>query len=132
MTLGQLERLAVDVGALVRQRVTMVFQSGALFDSLTVAENILFSLELREDYDADSRHEVVDGLLSLVGLQDYGDSLPLGRYRLHARGAAMTTSGVVSYEISSTPFDVIAAPPGPRSVATRTASKRCCRCPICC
>ena len=26
----------------------MVFQSGALFDSLTVAENILFSLELRE------------------------------------------------------------------------------------
>src|SRR6267154_6864850 len=27
----------------VRKRVTMVFQSGALFDSLTVAENILFS-----------------------------------------------------------------------------------------
>ncbi|HET8546984.1 MAG TPA: ATP-binding cassette domain-containing protein, partial [Bryobacteraceae bacterium] len=33
----------------IRKRVTMVFQSGALFDSLTVAENILFSLELRED-----------------------------------------------------------------------------------
>src|SRR3954465_5629199 len=35
----------------VRRKVTMVFQSGALFDSLTVAENISFSLELREDYD---------------------------------------------------------------------------------
>src|SRR5439155_14326848 len=29
----------------VRRKVTMVFQSGALFDSLTVAENVLFSLE---------------------------------------------------------------------------------------
>src|SRR5436189_6040782 len=33
----------------VRRKVTMVFQSGALFDSLTAAENVLFSLELRED-----------------------------------------------------------------------------------
>src|SRR5207302_9768691 len=29
----------------VRRRVTMVFQSGALFDSLTVGENIAFPLE---------------------------------------------------------------------------------------
>src|SRR5436305_14832707 len=35
----------------IRRKVTMVFQSGALFDSLTVGENILFSLELREDYN---------------------------------------------------------------------------------
>ncbi len=35
----------------IRKKVTMVFQNGALFDSLTVAENILFSLELRDDYD---------------------------------------------------------------------------------
>jgi phospholipid/cholesterol/gamma-HCH transport system ATP-binding protein len=60
----------------IRRRVTMVFQSGALFDSLTVAENILFSLELREDYDASLRDEVVQGLLELVGLEDHGDSLP--------------------------------------------------------
>ena len=33
----------------IRRKVTMVFQSGALFDSLTVAENVLFSLELRQD-----------------------------------------------------------------------------------
>src|SRR5260370_30547086 len=35
----------------IRRKVTMVFQSGALFDSLTIGENVLFSLELREDYD---------------------------------------------------------------------------------
>src|SRR6266704_7197142 len=33
----------------IRRRVTMVFQSGALFDSLTVAENIAFPLEKRTD-----------------------------------------------------------------------------------
>src|SRR6266536_5017859 len=46
----------------IRKKVTMVFQSGALFDSLTVAENVLFSLELREDYDVQNKEDVVDGL----------------------------------------------------------------------
>ena len=46
----------------IRKKVTMVFQSGALFDSLTVAENILFSLELRSDYDEKNKEDVVDGL----------------------------------------------------------------------
>src|ERR1700749_1818307 len=35
----------------IRKKVTMVFQSGALFDSMTVAENIEFSLETRDDYN---------------------------------------------------------------------------------
>src|SRR5579871_4868173 len=52
----------------VRKKVTMVFQSGALFDSLTVAENILFSLELRDDYDEHNKEDVVDGLLSMVDM----------------------------------------------------------------
>lgn len=60
----------------IRRKVTMVFQSGALFDSLTVAENILFSLELREDYDESNRNEVVAGLLRMVDLEEYADSYP--------------------------------------------------------
>src|SRR5271155_5242319 len=60
----------------IRKKVTMVFQSGALFDSLTVGENILFSLELRDDYNEDNKEEVVDGLLSLVGLLEYKESYP--------------------------------------------------------
>jgi phospholipid/cholesterol/gamma-HCH transport system ATP-binding protein len=60
----------------IRKKVTMVFQSGALFDSLTVGENILFSLELREDYDEKNKHDVVDGLLQMVDLLDYKDHYP--------------------------------------------------------
>ena len=60
----------------IRKKVTMVFQSGALFDSLTVAENILFSLELRSDYDEKNKEDVVDGLLSMVDLLHFRDVYP--------------------------------------------------------
>src|SRR6266850_7574387 len=60
----------------IRKKVTMVFQSGALFDSLTVAENVLFSLELRSDYDEKNKEDVVDGLLSMVDLLHFRDAYP--------------------------------------------------------
>lgn len=60
----------------IRKKVTMVFQSGALFDSLTVADNILFSLELREDYDEQNKEDVVNGLLSMVDLLEDKDAFP--------------------------------------------------------
>jgi phospholipid/cholesterol/gamma-HCH transport system ATP-binding protein len=62
----------------IHKKVTMVFQSGALFDSLTVGENILFSLELRDDYDAKNKEDVVNGLLQMVELLDYRDAYPSG------------------------------------------------------
>lgn len=61
---------------MIRKKVTMVFQSGALFDSMTVRENILFSLELREDYNEKNKEDVVDGLLNLVDLGEYKDVYP--------------------------------------------------------
>src|SRR5579872_5713970 len=60
----------------IRRKVTMVFQSGALFDSLTVAENVLFSLELREDYDRQNKEDVVMGLLKLVDIEEAKDVYP--------------------------------------------------------
>ena len=60
----------------IRRKVTMVFQSGALFDSLTVGENILFSLELREDYDEQNKEDVVNGLLEMVDLAHVRDLYP--------------------------------------------------------
>ena len=60
----------------IRKKVTMVFQSGALFDSLTVGENVLFSLELREDYDAQNKEDVVDGLLHMVDIDEAKDAYP--------------------------------------------------------
>lgn len=60
----------------IRKKVTMVFQSGALFDSMTVGENIEFSLELREDYNAENKEAVVTGLLELVDLVEFRDVYP--------------------------------------------------------
>ena len=60
----------------IRKKVTMVFQSGALFDSLTVAENVMFSLEQRDDYDASNKEEIVNGLLRMVDILHARDSYP--------------------------------------------------------
>jgi phospholipid/cholesterol/gamma-HCH transport system ATP-binding protein len=60
----------------IRKKVTMVFQSGALFDSMTVGENVLFSLELRQDYDAQNKEDVVDGLLQMVDIAEAKDTYP--------------------------------------------------------
>jgi len=73
----------------IRKKVTMVFQSGALFDSLTVAENIEFSLELRDDYDAQNKEDVVMGLLDLVDLADYRESFPSDLSTGHRRAVAI-------------------------------------------
>jgi phospholipid/cholesterol/gamma-HCH transport system ATP-binding protein len=60
----------------IRKKVTMVFQSGALFDSMTVGENVLFSLELREDYDKQNKEDVVDGLLGMVDIAEAKNTYP--------------------------------------------------------
>ncbi|MCC7498190.1 MAG: ATP-binding cassette domain-containing protein [Bryobacterales bacterium] len=74
----------------IRKKVTMVFQSGALFDSMTVAENILFSLELREDYNQQNKHDVVKGLLDLVELGEYADAYPADLSTGHKRAVAIS------------------------------------------
>jgi phospholipid/cholesterol/gamma-HCH transport system ATP-binding protein len=73
----------------IRKKVTMVFQNGALFDSLTVGENILFSLELREDYDEKNKEDVVRGLLSIVDLADTYDLYPSDLSTGHKRAVAI-------------------------------------------
>jgi ABC-type transporter Mla maintaining outer membrane lipid asymmetry ATPase subunit MlaF len=60
----------------VRRKVTMVFQSGALFDSLTVAENIAFPLEKQpglEDEDVDA---YVNKLANMLEVAEVLDKLP--------------------------------------------------------
>ncbi len=74
----------------IRQKVTMVFQSGALFDSMTVEENILFSLELREDYDASNKDEIVDGLLDMVGLRAFKQAYPADLSTGYKRAVAIS------------------------------------------
>jgi phospholipid/cholesterol/gamma-HCH transport system ATP-binding protein len=60
----------------IRKKVTMVFQNGALFDSLTVGENVAFPLRERNDLDEDQIYQIVDGLLEMVGVKPMRDLLP--------------------------------------------------------
>ena len=60
----------------IRKKVTMVFQNGALFDSLTVGENVAFPLRERGDLEEDQIYEIVDHLLERVNVAEYRDLLP--------------------------------------------------------
>ena len=60
----------------IRKKVTMVFQNGALFDSLTVGENVAFPLRERRELSEDQIYQVVDGLLEMVGVQTMRELLP--------------------------------------------------------
>ncbi len=60
----------------VRRKVTMVFQNGALFDSITVGENVAFPLREKGELDEEQIRQVVKGLLEMVGVAGMDDLLP--------------------------------------------------------
>lgn len=59
----------------IRRRVTMVFQSGALFDSLTIFENVAFPLEGR-DLSKDQIDARVNELLDMLEVREFAEQLP--------------------------------------------------------
>jgi phospholipid/cholesterol/gamma-HCH transport system ATP-binding protein len=72
-----------DIGGLneremqeVRKKVTMVFQNGALFDSITVGENVAFPLREHGHMQEDQILLVVKGLLEMVGVAGMDNMLP--------------------------------------------------------
>lgn len=60
----------------IRRRVTMVFQSGALFDSLTVGENIAFPLADRADLSQGAIDARVAELAEQLEINEFLDKLP--------------------------------------------------------
>ena len=60
----------------IRKKVTMVFQNGALFDSLTVGENVAFPLRETRGLSEEQIYQIVDGLLQMVGVKEMRDLLP--------------------------------------------------------
>lgn len=59
-----------------RKRLGFVFQYAALFDSLTVAENVAFGLVRQKRLSPKQKREAVAQLLSQVGLEGIEDQLP--------------------------------------------------------
>lgn len=60
----------------IRRKVTMVFQNGALFDSISVGENVAFPLRERAELGEDQIFQVVKGLLEMVGVAGMDSLLP--------------------------------------------------------
>src|SRR5499425_318834 len=59
----------------VRRKVTMVFQSGALFDSLTVRENIAFPLDGQPGLNYEDVDEYVAKIAHMLEVDDVLDKL---------------------------------------------------------
>jgi len=98
----------------IRKRVTMVFQNGALFDSLSVRENVAFALRERGSLDEDQIQQIVDRLITMVGADDVEESLPAslstGRRRAVAIARALASQPeVVLYDEPTTMVDPIIA-----------------------
>ncbi|HXY25652.1 MAG TPA: ATP-binding cassette domain-containing protein [Candidatus Acidoferrum sp.] len=60
----------------VRRKVTMVFQSGALFDSLTVRENISFPLDGQPGLTIDDIDEYVEKIAHMLEVENVMEKLP--------------------------------------------------------
>jgi len=98
----------------VRRRVTMVFQSGALFDSLTVAENIAFPLEGQPGLTDEDVDAYVEKLAHMLEVDEVLDKLPgelsTGMRRAVAIGRALAQNPeAILYDEPTTMVDPIMA-----------------------
>ncbi|MDE3179662.1 MAG: ATP-binding cassette domain-containing protein [Acidobacteriota bacterium] len=103
----------------MRRKVTMVFQSGALFDSLTAGENVAYPIRERAlldrnccDEDAvQSRVEQLLGLVDLEGIEDeMPSSLSTGMKRAVAIARALAASPeAILYDEPTTMVDPLMA-----------------------
>ena len=60
----------------VRADIGMLFQESALFDSLTVAENVGYRLYEETDTPSDQVRRRIEEVLGFIGLEDYIDRMP--------------------------------------------------------
>jgi phospholipid/cholesterol/gamma-HCH transport system ATP-binding protein len=98
----------------VRADLGMVFQEGALFDSLTVAENVGYKLYEETDLPLDEVRKRVEEVLGFVRLEQFIDRKPSelsgGQRRRVAIARAMTVKpSILLYDEPTTGLDPITA-----------------------
>jgi len=97
-----------------RQRCGMLFQGGALFDSLTIEENVSFGLRRMKNYTDERIRRIVREKLALVGLKDIEHLHPaelsggMKKRAALARAIAMNPE-IILYDEPTTGVDPIMA-----------------------
>jgi phospholipid/cholesterol/gamma-HCH transport system ATP-binding protein len=98
----------------VRADLGMVFQEGALFDSLTVAQNVGYKLYEELHWDERRARGRIEEVLGFVGLQEFVDRMPSElsggqRRRVAIARALAARPGILLYDEATTGLDPITA-----------------------
>jgi len=98
----------------MRADVGMVFQEGALFDSLTVAQNVGYKLYEESDMPGAQIDARVEEVLGFVGLTEFIDRMPSElsggqRRRVAIARAIAAKPGILLYDEATTGLDPITA-----------------------
>jgi phospholipid/cholesterol/gamma-HCH transport system ATP-binding protein len=98
----------------LRADIGMLFQESALFDSLTVAENVGYRLFEESDLSIDDADRRVDEVLGFVGLGEYKDRMPSAlsggqRRRVAIARAMASRPGLLLFDDPTVGLDPIIA-----------------------
>ncbi len=97
-----------------RKKVGMLFQAGALFDSMTVYDNVSFALHEHTDWEEERIAERVHEVLGLVELEQVDDLMPADlsggmRKRVALARAIALAPQAILYDEPTTGLDPITA-----------------------
>ena len=98
----------------VRRKIGMLFQNAALFDSMTIYENVAYPLKEHTDFDEAKRLEVAQETLDMVDLSGVEDEFPGQlsggmRKRVGLARAIALRPPIILYDEPTTGLDPITA-----------------------
>lgn len=110
----EITRLKDDKLHKITRRFGMLFQGTALFDSMTVAQNVSFGLERYTDFSKEEIKELVEENLALVGLRGVENLMPYElsggmKKRVGLARAIAYRPDIILYDEPSTGIDPIRA-----------------------